>query len=132
MSFLLDTDICSVHLKGDRAVFSKFMQFTGRLHISAVTLGELYSWVLRSKAPPARRQLLQQFLLDVQLLPLDADVAYQFGLMRAGLLDRGQSPASNDLIIAATAVVHGLTLVTHNVRHFSHLPRLALQDWLAP
>ena len=38
----------------------------------------------------------------------------------------------NDLIIAATAVVHGLTLVTHNVGHFSHLPTLALQDWLAP
>jgi tRNA(fMet)-specific endonuclease VapC len=41
MSFLLDTDICSAQLKGDRAVFSKFMQYAGWLHISAVMLGEL-------------------------------------------------------------------------------------------
>ncbi len=131
MSFLLDTDICSAHLKGDRTVFSRFMQYTGRLHVSAVTAGELYSWVLRSNAPPARLQLLHRFLMGVHLLPIDQAVAYQFGVLRAGLLDQGLSPATADLLIAATAVVHGLTLVTHNVRHFSSVPALPIQDWLA-
>jgi len=57
MSFLIDTDVCSAHLRGDRGVFSKFVRHTGRLHVSAITAGELYSWVLRSKAPPERLQL---------------------------------------------------------------------------
>jgi tRNA(fMet)-specific endonuclease VapC len=132
MSLLLDTDVCSAHLRGERVVFSKFVQHSGRLHVSTVTMGELYSWVLRSKAPPARLERLQQFLMGVHLIPFDHDVAYRFGLLRAGLLDQGRSPATTDLMIAATALVHDLTLVTHNVRHFSQVPRLAIEDWLAP
>ncbi len=71
MSFLLDTDTCSAHLKGERLVFSKFVQHSGRLHVSAITAGELYSWVLRAKAPPDRLQLVQRFLMGVTLLPVD-------------------------------------------------------------
>ena len=37
---------------------------------------------------------------------------------------------STDLFIAATALVHGLTLVTHNARHFQNVPDLTLEDWL--
>jgi predicted nucleic acid-binding protein len=37
---------------------------------------------------------------------------------------------STDLFIAATALVHGLTLVTHNTRHFQNLPGLEVADWL--
>jgi predicted nucleic acid-binding protein len=130
MSFLIDTDICSAHLRGDRRVFSKFVQHAGRLHVSAITAGELYSWVLRSKAPPDRRQLLQRFLLGVTLLPIDHEAAYQFGVLRASLLDQGQPRMSTDLFIAATALAHGLTVVTHNVRHFQNVPDLAVEDWL--
>ena len=56
MSFLIDTNICSAYLKDTRkgagTVFSRFMQYTGQLHLSTVTLAELYTWALRSKAPP--------------------------------------------------------------------------------
>lgn len=38
---------------------------------------------------------------------------------------------NTDLFIAATALVHGLTLVTHNTRHFQNVPHLAVEDWLA-
>jgi tRNA(fMet)-specific endonuclease VapC len=70
--------------------------------------------------------------MGVTLLPVDYEVAYRFGALRAVLLDRGQSPMSSDLFIAATALVHGLTLVTHNVRHFSQVPQLIVDDWLQP
>ena len=131
MSFLLDTDVCSAHLRGDRKVFSKFLQFAGQLHVSVITAGELYSWVLRSKSSADRLQLLQRFLMGVRLLPVDHEVAYRFGIVRAELLDRGKAPASTDLFLAATALVHNLTMVTHNVRHFSEVPQLAVKDWLA-
>jgi predicted nucleic acid-binding protein len=130
MSFLIDTDICSAHLGGHRRLFSKFAQHAGQIHISAITSGELYSWALRSKAPRDRVQRLQDFLSLVTLLPIEHEEAYRFGLIRAGLLDRGRPRMSTDLFIAATALVHGLTLVTHNTRHFQNLPGLEVADWL--
>ena len=44
MSFLVDTDICSAHLKDVGRVTSRFLQYTGRVHVSVVTVAELYSW----------------------------------------------------------------------------------------
>ena len=43
MSLLLDTDTCSAYLKGDHRVGNRFMQYGGRLHISAVTAAELFT-----------------------------------------------------------------------------------------
>jgi predicted nucleic acid-binding protein len=50
MSFLLDSDTCSAHLKSG-ALTHRIIQYSGRLHISVVTLAELYAWALRRKAP---------------------------------------------------------------------------------
>jgi len=50
MSFLLDTDICSAHLKQKGAVSNRLLQYTGGLHISTITLGELYVWAMRDGA----------------------------------------------------------------------------------
>ena len=47
MSFLLDTDICSAYMKGNHQVWQRFMQYSGRLHVSPVTVGELYTWAFR-------------------------------------------------------------------------------------
>ena len=56
MSFLVDTDNCSAYLKGHPLVIRRFLQYTGGLSISTVTLGELFTWTLRRTAPPKRLQ----------------------------------------------------------------------------
>ena len=61
MSFLVDTDICSAHLKQRGALTHKFLQHMGNLHVSAITVGELYTWALRAKAPPRRLHGLLDF-----------------------------------------------------------------------
>ena len=132
MSFLLDTDTCSAHLKQRTSVTSKFMQYTGRLHLSVITLGELLTWALRAKAPSQRFQGVQSLLTDVNLLDVSEDVARRFGQLRASLLDAGRPTPQVDLWIAATALVHGLTVVTHNTRDFAHIPGLMTDDWLVP
>jgi tRNA(fMet)-specific endonuclease VapC len=73
---------------------------------------------------------LLRLLSDVTVLDLDAEIARRFGVIRAGLLDRGRPVPATDLLIAATALVHDLTLVTHNVQHFAEVPGLRLADWL--
>lgn len=132
MSFLLDTDTCSAHVKGSRAVYTRFIQYGGRLHISTVTLGELWAWVLRAKASPRRRQTLLDFLRDVHVVPVDEAVAQRFGEVRAWQLDRGLVTPDLDLLNAATALIHGFTLVTHNTADYAQVPALMLDDWLVP
>jgi tRNA(fMet)-specific endonuclease VapC len=131
VSFLLDTDICSFHLKMKGALSSRFMQHMGRLSLSVLTAGELFTWALRANAPATRLQSLLDLLDDVQILDLDLTVARRFGELRAALLDAGRPTPTLDLLIAATASVHALTLVTHNTRDFSHIPGLSIVDWLA-
>ncbi len=111
---------------------NRFLQYTGGLHISAVTLGELYTWALRVKAPPRRLQDLLQLLTDVTVLDVTPDVARKFGEVRAALLDRGKPAPNVDLLIAAAALSHGLTLVTHNVADYANVLGLNVVDWLTP
>jgi tRNA(fMet)-specific endonuclease VapC len=131
MSFLLDTDICSAYLKGDHRIGNRVEQYGGQLCVSAVVAAELFTWVLRAKASRSRLQGLSDFLKDVAFLEVNRDVARKFGEIRAYQLDRGLSTPDMDLLIAATAVLHGLTLVTHNVEDYANVPNLAVVDWLA-
>ncbi len=132
MRFLLDTDICSAHLKSNPLVTNRFLQYTGGLCMSAITLGELYTWALRAKTPPSRLQDVLLLLQDVIVLDVTPDVARKFGEVRAGLLDVGKPAPSVDLLLAATALAHGLILVTHNVADYANVPGLTVVDWLTP
>jgi tRNA(fMet)-specific endonuclease VapC len=129
VSFLLDTDICSAHLKHG-VVSNRFFQYAGGLHISVITLGELYAWAMRATAPTKRLQGLREMLNDVSVLEITVEVAERFGQMQAGLLDAGKPAPGMDLMIAATSIEHDLTLVTHNTQDFADIPGLRMVDWL--
>ncbi len=132
MSFLLDTDICSAHLKQAKAaVTNKFLQYAGRLHISVVILGELHTWARRANAPASRLRAIEDLLDDLTILDVNETVARRFGQVRATLFDAGRPCPDLDLLIAATALTHGLILVTHNVQDFVNIPGLQIQDWLS-
>src|SRR5438477_115060 len=122
MSFLLDTDICSAHLKQRGGLTHRFIQHMGHLHVPTVVVGELYSWVLRSRAAPRRLHDLVDLLNDLVVLDLTETIAKRFGEIRAEQLDQGRSPPEIDLFIAATALLHDLTVVTHNVADFAFIP----------
>jgi len=132
MSFLIDTDVCSAYLKNTSAVFSRFVQYSGRLHVSIITVGELTAWTLRSRASPLRGQALVDMLANMTVLPVNELVAARFGKLRAETLDQGLQLPPLDLFIAAPADVHGLSVVTHNVQDFAPVPGLSVVDWLVP
>lgn len=67
----------------------------------------------------------------VHVLDVNDSVAREFGRLRGTLLDAGKPPPFADLLIAATAMVHNFTLVTHNPADFSSIPGLRLEDWMA-
>jgi tRNA(fMet)-specific endonuclease VapC len=130
MSFLVDTDTCSAHMKGHAKVTQRFLQYTGRLHISVIALGELFTWTSRASAPPRRLQTLLALLKDVRVLDITPPVAQRFGAIRADLLDRGLPTPDLDLLHAATALEFGFTMVTHNVADYANVPGLTVVDWM--
>ena len=128
--YLIDTDILSYAVRGDPAVLSRFADAgPAPCLISCVSLYELTFGIERS---PKQRTLWQawQSIADLVVpLAVDEDVAQKAASLRAQLEARGQIIGPIDPLIAATALVHGLCLVTHNVRHFENIPDLRTEDW---
>ena len=133
MSHLLDTNICSAHLKRPAGLTHRFVQHSGRLFISSIVLGELYAWAYRRSSPqPLLGRIETELMTDVMVLDFDRACAVEFGQLRGELLRKGLTVSRLDLLIAATARVYDLTLVTHNTQDFRNIPGLRLEDWLQP
>lgn len=76
-------------------------------------------------------EMISDFLDRIPSLPLDSTAARPYGRIGAGLHNGGRMIGANDPLIAATALAHDVTLVTHNVREFSRVPGLRIEDWEA-
>jgi tRNA(fMet)-specific endonuclease VapC len=122
MSLLVDTDICSAHLKNRGSMAHRFIQHGGRIHVSTITAMELYTWAFRHRHLPARVDLVDELLSVIEVIPVDQVISRRAGAVRGLILEVGRDIAPTDLIIAATALVHDLTLVTHNTRDFQAVP----------
>jgi len=99
---------------------------------SAICVGELFKAAFRSSARDRHLKNIEQRVLPaITVIPFDVATARVFGEIRAGLEMKGLPPPDADIQIAATAVHHGLELVTGNIRHFQRIPRLQLNLTLA-
>lgn len=101
-------------------------------YISAVSVGELYHGAYRSAARARHLTNIEERVLPAAtILPYDTAVAKVFGQIRADLEAAGTRLDDADLQIAATALYHGLEVVTGNVRHFSRIAGLSVNRVLA-
>jgi tRNA(fMet)-specific endonuclease VapC len=106
MSFLLDTDTCSAHLKRPAGLMHRFVQYSGRLHLPTIVLGELYAWAYHRTNPTSMIQRIENDLLaDVVLLDFDRSCAKEFGRVRGSLLQKGISVSRRvDAMLEATSI----------------------------
>lgn len=95
-------------------------------------MAELRMWLLRANTPSQFLQEWPGLQQQIHLLPLVVAIAEKAGEVGASLLDQGLTVATPDLLIAATALVYTLTLVTHNTSDYANIPALTLADWLVP
>ena len=102
------------------------------MHVSAVTAGQLFTWALVAGPTSGRMRRLLALLRDTTFHDVNRAVSERFAELRVQQMRQGQKTPDMDLLIAATALVHNLTVVTHNQRHFVTVPGLSLQDCLAP
>lgn len=127
MNYVVDTDWVIDALAGVRSALEPLEQHArDGLGVSIITFGELYEGAYNFPDPEAHIETLRQFLSGFRLLSLNDAIMQLFGQNRYQLRRQGNLIADFDLLIAATALHHGSTLMTRNIRHFSRIPGLAL------
>ena len=130
MKFLPDTDTCSAHIRRPAKLAHRFIQHIGQIAISTMTLGELYAGAYKHSQTNRLLALIADLKQEVELIDFDSECAEKFGQVRGALLRQGISVPTTDLMIASAALVHNLTLVTHNTADYQNIPGLRLDDWL--
>ena len=138
MSHMLDTDTC-IYLMTDRDTL-KQQNILAKLesidpgepvYLSSIVVSELSYGAQKGRWRKANMALLQNFLMDFQVAPFDERAAHACGEIRAELEKKGKPIGPMDTLIAAHAASLGMTVVTHNVREFSRVPGLKVEDWTA-
>ena len=130
MTHLLDTNICSAHMRRPGGLAHYFFQYAGRIAIASVVLAELYAGAYKHPNSFRLLSLIADLLQEVAVLDFDAACAEQFGKTQGELWPKGIAVPVPDLMIASVALVYDLTLVTHNTADFRNIPGLRLDDWL--
>jgi len=84
MTHLLDTNICSAHMRRPGGLAHRFFQYAGGIAISTVVLAELYSGAYKHPNPSRLLALIADLLQEVAVLDFDSACAEQFGKVRGG------------------------------------------------
>lgn len=131
MKFMLDTDACIRFMNRSHPTLTERVVANPAeaLCISIITAAELTFGAERSAHRPKNRERLGEFRGTIRTVPFDEVAVETYGAVRAGLTPRGVVIGPLDLLIAAHALSLGLTLVTGNLKEFSRVKGLRLEDW---
>lgn len=128
--FLLDTDTIIFSLKGNDSVKqSLHKHINDPIKTTAVTLMELYYGAYKSQRITANLARLKMLERNMEIISPDEKSAEIFGMIKADLEKQGTPLDDFDIIIASCALVHNLTLVTNNIKHFKRIDGLRLANW---
>lgn len=132
MKYMLDTNICIYLIKRQpEGVLNKFRSFNiGDICMSSVTFSELMYGVEKSQHPQKNKSALEEFVLPLEVLSFDEQSARHYGHIRAYLEKKGTPIGPLDLMIAAHAQAINAILVTNNVKEFTRVPKLKIEDWV--
>ncbi|MDX9751525.1 MAG: type II toxin-antitoxin system VapC family toxin [Flavobacteriales bacterium] len=129
--YLLDTNACIHFMRGKYGMHARVAAVgVGHVAISEITWAEMLFGVEKSEQQARNRLALDTFLSDFRVLPITPAIPI-YAKERARLEAIGKPLDDFDLLIGATAIHHGLALVTNNTRHFERLHGIVLEDWTA-
>ena len=127
---LLDTNTC-IYIINNRPpnVLERFKSYqAGEVGISSIAASELAFGVAKSGSIK-NRKALDMFLAPLQVLPFDVQCLWFYADLRASLEKKGLTIGPMDTLIAAQALSIDGTLVTNNLKEFSRVPKLKLENW---
>jgi len=129
-AYLFDTDVCVFRLRRMFDIERRIDQIRRRdRYVSEITIAEL-----RFGAERCTRRKEQMLLVDAMydeftVLPITPAIRL-FATEKARLLGIGQKIPDFDILIGATALYHGLVLVTNNTKHFERMSDIQLENWM--
>ncbi len=131
MRYMLDTNICIYVIKHKPEIVFQ------RLHaidpedvcVSIVTYAELVHGVEKSAAVEKNRLALAMLLANIEILDFDVNAADCYGKIRTDLEKKGTPIGPLDMMIAAHAQSLGYIVVTNNVKEFSRVSNLKIENW---
>ena len=129
--YLLDTNIISYWMRGDKKVIGRIKKYApADLSLSTITLAEILYGIERSPIKKKDRRLkIKKISSLLGLYSFDEAAAGKYAVIRAQLEKKGMVISERDTQIAAIAMSNNLTVVTHNVREFSRIGKLKVEDW---
>ena len=130
MIFLLDTNTAIYYFKGMGNVAARLLaEPPSQIGLSSIVEYELRLGIEKSSSPEKRRSQLNALKEAVTYVPFASSEAAQAGRIRAELERKGTPIGPYDVLIAASALSRGATLVTHNIKEFARVDGLRLVDW---
>ena len=128
--FMLDTDMSSYIIRGKYpSVMSRFMQCFAETCISSITFAELRYGAVR-RADQQLTNKVNSFCNLVPCIEWNVSAAEVYAEIRSALEKDGVVIGSMDMLIAASAIAENATLVTNNLKHFSRIRELKLENWV--
>ena len=133
--YLLDTNVCIALINKDpakaRGHFQQAAKSGQLMYVSSVTSFELWYGVGKSDREDFNRRRLEIFFSGrVRLLPFDEEDGKSAGFIRSALEAKGKMIGPFDTLLAGQALRHGLTVATANVREFSRVEGLKVENWV--
>jgi tRNA(fMet)-specific endonuclease VapC len=129
--YLLDTNIISALVRAPQGALSQHVARAGQGNVftSVVVAAELEFGAMKRSSPRLTHSL-QAILGAIAVKPFEISAATHYGRLRLGLEQAGLPISGNDMLIAAHALDLDATLVTDNLREFSRVGGLRLENWL--
>jgi tRNA(fMet)-specific endonuclease VapC len=127
---LLDTSTC-IYIINNRPpeVLERFRSYkAGEVGISSIAASEL-AYGVSNSGSNKNRKALDMFLAPLRVLPFDVQCLWFYADLRASLEKKGLTIGPMDTLIAAQALSIDGTLVTNNLKEFSRVPKLKLENW---
>jgi tRNA(fMet)-specific endonuclease VapC len=134
VKYLLDTNACIAYLTGRSQKLRERLKAVSPTDIAlcSVVKAELLFGAFKSTKVQDNLAGLTTFFAPLASVPFDDQAAEIYGRVRAHLHRQGTPIGPNDLLIAAIAVAHDLTLVTRNGAEFARVADLCIENWETP
>ena len=132
IEYLLDTNICIYLIKQKPLeVYKRFREAQlKQLHISTITLFELYYGIEKNNSHQRNLKALENFIAPLTIIDFDEKAAFFAAKIRADLQKRGTPIGAYDIQIAAIALSMDKVLLTNNLNEFKRVEGLKLDNWV--
>ena len=129
-AYLLDTNVVSDLIRRPHGVITKRISLEGEDNVcTSIIVASGLRFGTHKRSSKQLTGQLDLVLSTIPVMPFEAPADRLYGKLRVYLEERGTLIGPNDMLIAAQALALDCTIVTRNVREFSRVPELKVDDW---